>query len=151
MIRGLVISQSFDSISVDASNVTIAGNFVGTQADGTSPMPNGNFGGINLLFSNAIVGGAGAGEPNTIAFNNGPGIWARLNANSNALVRNVIYANTMQGITLQDAFPAIPLPNDAGDVDTAPGSQASRSYRIEFYANAACGSTGYGQGQTAGT
>jgi hypothetical protein len=66
------------------------------------------------------------------------------------------------------------LPNDAGDADAVPGnrgqnypvlnvpvisagsatisgtlnSQASRSYRIEFFANAACGSTGFGQGQT---
>ena len=163
-----------DTLNVTPNTLVIRGNLIGTQADGTSPLPNGNFGGINLRISNATVGGSGAGEPNTIAFNNGPGIWIRLNSNSNPLVQNVIYGNTLQGITLQDAVPGIPLPNDAGDADTVPGnrgqnypvlnvpviaagnatisgtlnSQASRSYRIEFYANAACGTTGFGQGQT---
>ena len=163
-----------DTLNVTPNTLIIRGNLIGTQADGTSALPNGNFGGINLRISNAAVGGSGAGEPNTIAFNNGPGIWTRLNSNSNPLVQNVIYGNTLQGITLQDAVPGIPLPNDAGDADTVPGnrgqnypvlnvpviaagnatisgtlnSQASRSYRIEFYANAACGTTGFGQGQT---
>ena len=163
-----------DTLNVTPNTLVIRGNLIGTQADGTSALPNGNFGGINLRISNATVGGSGAGEPNTIAFNNGPGIWIRLNSNSNPLVQNVIYGNTLQGITLQDAVPGIPLPNDAGDADTVPGnrgqnypvlnvpviaagnatisgtlnSQASRSYRIEFYANAACGTTGFGQGQT---
>ena len=163
-----------DTLNVTPNTLVIRGNLIGTQADGASPLPNGNFGGINLRISNATVGGSGAGEPNTIAFNNGPGIWIRLNSNSNPLVQNVIYGNTQQGITLQDSVPGIPLPNDAGDADAVPGnrgqnypvlnvpvisagnatisgtfnSQASRSYRIEFYANATCGSTGFGQGQT---
>jgi parallel beta-helix repeat protein len=163
-----------DTLNVTPNTLVIRGNLIGTQADGTSPLPNGNFGGINLRISNATVGGSGAGEPNTIAFNNGPGIWIRLNSNSNPLIQNVIYGNTQQGITLQNSVPGTPLPNDAGDADAVPGnrgqnypvlnvpvisagsatisgtlnSQASRSYRIEFFANAACGSTGFGQGQT---
>ena len=163
-----------DTINVTPNTLVIRGNLIGTQANGTSPLPNGNFGGINLRISNATVGGTGAGEPNTIAFNNGPGVWIRLNSNSNPLIQNSIYANTLQGITLQDAVPAIPLPNDPLDADTVPGnrgqnkpvlnvpviappnatisgalsSQASKTYRIEFYANAACGPTGFGQGQT---
>jgi len=163
-----------DTLNVTPNTLIIRGNLIGTQADGTSPLPNGNFGGINLRISNATVGGSGPGQPNTIAFNNGPGIWIRLNSNSNPLVQNVIYANTLQGITLQDSVPGIPLANDPGDVDTVAGnrgqnypvlnlpviaagiatisgtfnSQASKQYRIEFFANAACGSTGFGQGQT---
>ena len=165
---------------LDTINVTpnfgmiIRGNLIGTQANGTSPLPNGNFGGINLNISNATVGGTAAGEPNVIAFNNGPGVWIRLNSNSNPLIQNSIYSNTLQGITLQQSTPGIPLPNDVLDADVVPGnrgqnypvlnvpviasgnatisgtlnSQPSKTYRIEFFANAACGPTGFGQGQT---
>ena len=165
---------------LDTTNVTpdfgviIRGNLIGTQANGTSPLPNGNFGGVNLNLSNATVGGAAAGQPNIIAFNNGAGVWIRINRNSNPITQNSIYSNTLQGITLQNSTPAIPLPNDALDADFVPGnrgqnypvlnapviasgnatisgtlsSQPSKTYRIEFFANAACGPTGFGQGQT---
>jgi len=165
---------------LDTINVTpnfgmiIRGNLIGTQANGTSPLPNGNFGGINLNISNATVGGTSAGQPNVIAFNNGPGVWVRLNQNSNPISQNSIYSNTLQGITLQQSTPGIPTPNDPGDADFVPGnrgqnypvlnvpviasgnatisgtlnSQPSKTYRIEFFANAACGPTGFGQGQT---
>lgn len=163
-----------DTLNVVPNTLIIRGNLIGTQANGTSALPNGNFGGINLRISNATVGGSGAGEPNTIAFNNGPGVWVRLNSNSNPIVQNAIHGNTLQGITLNASTPGIPVLNDPLDADTVPGnrgqnfpvlnlpviasgnatisgtlnSQASKSYRIEFYANAACGPTGYGQGQT---
>ena len=163
-----------DTLNVAPNTLIIRGNLIGTQANGTSALPNGNFGGINLRISNATVGGSGAGEPNTIAFNDGPGVWVRLNSNSNPIVQNAIYGNTLQGITLNASTPGIPVLNDPLDADTVPGnrgqnfpvlnlpviasgnatisgtlaSQASKSYRIEFYANAACGPTGYGQGQT---
>jgi len=165
---------------LDTLNVTpnfgmiIRGNLIGTQANGTSPLPNGNFGGINLNISNASVGGVGAGEPNVIAFNNGAGIWVRLNQNSNPIIQNSIYSNTVTGITLMQSSPGIPLPNDVLDADTVPGnrgqnypvlnvpviaagsatitgtlsSQPSKNYRIEFFANAVCGPTGFGEGQT---
>lgn len=152
----------------------IRGNLIGTQADGTSPLPNGNFGGILLNISNATVGGVAAGQPNTIAFNNGAGVWVRSNQSSNPITQNSIYSNTITGITLMQSSPGIPLPNDVLDADTVPGnhgqnypvlntpaisagsatitgtlnSQASKNYRIEFFANAVCGPTGYGEGQT---
>jgi hypothetical protein len=163
-----------DTINVTPNAIVIRGNLIGTQANGTSALPNGNFGGINLNVSNAIVGGSAPGQPNVIAFNNGPGVWIRLNSNGNPLVQNSIHSNTLQGITLQQSVPGIPLPNDVGDADTVPGnrgqnypvlnlpviasgnatisgalnSQPSKQYRIEFFANAACGTTGFGQGQT---
>ncbi len=163
-----------DTINVTPNTLVIQGNLIGTQANGTSPLPNGNFGGINLNISDAVIGGSGPGQPNVIAFNDGPGIWIRLNRNGNPIIQNSIHSNTLQGITLQDAVPGIPLPNDPGDADTVPGnrgqnypvlnlpviasgnatitgtlnSQPSKQYRIEFFANAVCGATGFGQGQT---
>jgi hypothetical protein len=177
VVNNLISGNSgggLDTINVTPNTLFIRGNLIGTQADGTSALPNGNFGGINLRVSNVTIGGSGAGQPNVIAFNDGPGIWIRLNRNSNPIIQNVIYGNTLQGITLQDSVPGVPLLNDPLDADAVAGnrgqnypvlnvpviaagnatitgslnSEASKSYRIEFFANAACGSTGFGQGQT---
>lgn len=163
-----------DTIDVSPHALVVRGNLIGTQANGTSPLPNGNFGGILLRLSNATVGGTAPGEANTIAFNTGAGIAVRPNANGNLFQQNSIHSNALLGIALQSTTPAVPLPNDAGDVDTVAGnrwqnypvldlpviaagsamisgtlnSQASKQYRIEFFASAACGLQGYGQGQT---
>ena len=163
-----------DTIGVTPNTMVVRGNLIGTQADGTSPLPNGNFGGILLRVSNVTIGGTAPGEPNTIAFNNGAGIILRINTNGNPIIANSIHSNTLLGIAMNESVPGVPIMNDAGDVDVVPGnrgqnypvlnlpviaagsatisgtlnSQASKQYRIEFYANAACGLQGYGQGQT---
>ena len=158
-----------------AGPMIIRGNLIGTQRDGTSPLPNGNFGGMHIEMSGALIGGAGAGEPNIIAFNNGPGVWIRaLNVQGNRISQNVIHSNFNLGITLSPNLPGTPTLNDAGDPDTVAGndgqnfpvitsavvasgnatvsgtlnSLASTQFRIEFFANTACHSSGYGQGQT---
>lgn len=163
-----------DTINVTPNAMVVQGNLIGTQANGTSPLPNGNFGGILLRVGNVTIGGTGPGQPNIIAFNNGAGVIVRINANGNPILQNSIYANVLQGISLNDSFPGIPVPNDVGDADTVPGnrgqnypvlslpviaagsatitgtlnSQPSKQYRIEFFANAVCGASGFGQGQT---
>ena len=66
-IRGLVISNRFDEISVVANNVTIAGNFIGTDASGTV----GKRGTIGIVAesaaSNLTVGGPAAADRNLIS------------------------------------------------------------------------------------
>ena len=66
-IRGLVINNRFDEISVVANNVTIAGNFIGTDASGTL----GKRGTIGIVAqstaSNLTVGGPAAADRNLIS------------------------------------------------------------------------------------
>jgi len=66
-IRGLVINNHFDEISVIANNVTIAGNFIGTDASGT--LGKGGTIGIvaELTASNLTVGGPAAADRNLIS------------------------------------------------------------------------------------
>jgi len=53
----------------DASNNEVKGNYIGTNADGTAPLPNAT--GIHILGGqNNIIGGAEAGEGNLISGNN---------------------------------------------------------------------------------
>jgi Bacterial Ig-like domain (group 3) len=66
-IRGLVINNQFDEISLSANNVTIAGNFIGTNASGTL----GKRGTIGIVAqstaSNLTVGGPAAADRNLIS------------------------------------------------------------------------------------
>lgn len=66
-IRGLVINNRFDEISVQANNVTIAGNFIGTDASGTV----GKRGTMGIVAqstaSNLTVGGPAAADRNLIS------------------------------------------------------------------------------------
>jgi hypothetical protein len=68
------------------SNCTIAGNFIGTDRAGTSPLPNGD--GVDIAFSTeTVVGGATQGSRNIISGNTGTGIssystlWSQLQGN----------------------------------------------------------------------
>ena len=66
-IRGLVINNRFDEISVVANNVTIAGNFIGTDPSGTV----GKHGTIGIVVqstaSNLTVGGPAPADRNLIS------------------------------------------------------------------------------------
>ena len=81
-IRGLVINNmSSAGINVFANNVTIAGNFIGTDASGTVAMSNGDVG-INASNMNETIGGiagttpggACTGDCNLISGNTGAGL-----------------------------------------------------------------------------
>lgn len=165
-------------------NNVVLGNLIGTQRDGSSPLPNGDYGGIRIEGGNSTIGGAGVGEANVIANNVGFGV-AILNTSAlgssnvntrNRISRNSIYANGALGISLDDSF--FVLGNDAGDGDTWASDQvgndgqnypvitaatvsganatvsgtlnsiASSGFTLEFFANAVCDGSGYGQGQT---
>ena len=70
-IRGLVLNggNSADKITVNASNVTVAGNFIGTNPAGTAAVP-GSAGGFairQLLGSNNVIGGAAAADRNLLS------------------------------------------------------------------------------------
>jgi hypothetical protein len=104
-----------------------------------------------------------------IAFNGGQGGVVVRNGTGSAILGNSIYGNGGLGI---DLVPLGPNPNDPGDADTGPNelqnapmltaasttngtvkvdgtlsSHPNTTYLLEFFANAACDETGFGEGQ----
>jgi len=170
VIGNLVSGNLGGGIALFDNNI-VQGNLVGTQRDGTSPLPNGNFGGINLQGDGSTIGG-GAGQGNVIAFNVNSGIDSQTNISGNRITQNSIYSNTALGITLLHTN--TPLANDAGDADVVPGnhgqnypvitsvaiaagtatiagtinSNSGTSLHLEFFGNSACDPSGNGEGQT---
>jgi CSLREA domain-containing protein len=122
---GNVISgNNASGIVIEGNNVTgnlVQGNYIGTQADGNSPLGNQQHG---IFFedvgSNNTIGGAGVtpgtcdGPCNTIAFNGADGVSIADNT-GNAILGNAIFSNTDLGIDLgEDGI----TPNDPGDGDS---------------------------------
>ena len=124
-----VISGNFSSgIAIDnagASNNVIQGNFIGTDATGSLPLGNQNFGGVLITdgFSgpatNNLIGGTVDGAGNVIAFNQGNGVTLlsnqAFNNTGNGILSNSIFSNTLLGIDLGNNGVTA---NDVGDPDT---------------------------------
>jgi CSLREA domain-containing protein len=150
-----------------ASGNLVQGNLIGTQADGTSGLGNGQGVGFEGSPSNT-VGGTDPAASNAIAFNDvGIGIVGD-GAVENSLLGNEIFSNSSLGIDLgEDGV----TPNDAQDADTGPNnrqnfpnlaaltstsapvtgtlnSTPTSSFRVQFFASPECDSSGYGEGQT---
>ncbi|HEY1251433.1 MAG TPA: hypothetical protein VGH97_09605 [Thermoanaerobaculia bacterium] len=82
-IRGLVVNRSVDNVLVQATGVTIAGNFIGTNATGTAALPSagGGFGirSSNNVADNLTVGGPAAADRNLISGDTQGGVIAGTN------------------------------------------------------------------------
>ncbi len=154
-----VVSGNVSGIVLNGGDgAEILGNFVGVDAGGTLPLPNGFGITVNsTAVTDTRIGGTAAGEANVVAFNQ-TGIW---NLGTRTTIRgNSIHDNDALGI---DQDVAGPTPNDptegdasqnfplVGSVDIsalAPGSASVRvkgvlqtdpgSYTLDFYANPPC-------------
>jgi hypothetical protein len=153
----------------NASFNNVYRNFIGTKADGTSPLGNTQWGvAVNGGTQNHI----GSPDPtlvNTIAYNGLDGVTV-VGASRCPILLNSIFANGGLGIDLNDDGVSA---NDAGDADagannmqnypvltsvktgasatTVTGSlnsTPSATFRIEFFASPAGDPTGFGEGQT---
>ena len=99
------------------SGNTVQGNFIGVQADGNDPLPNGGdgivIGDLNALLHeprrnqvlNNLIGGTTPRAANIIAFNGGAGVQVGLTTGDtettgNSIVGNSIYSNGALGIDL---------------------------------------------------
>ncbi|MCI0345209.1 MAG: right-handed parallel beta-helix repeat-containing protein, partial [Chloroflexi bacterium] len=166
-----VISGNFDDgvvLIAGSDNAVIQGNYIGTDAAGAAALGNGDDG-INVVQSTSTtIGGTGAGAGNTIAFNAFDGVYVQTGAAGNSILGNSIHSNGglaidlgVNGVTANDPAPdadagANNLQNfpvllgaatDGGQV-TITGtlsSTASRTFRIEFFANTAADPSGYGE------
>ena len=169
--RNVVSANTNVGIYVSASSNTIQGNYIGVGANGSTALGNGDAG-IYLLggVSNTKIGGTTTAAGNVIANNTGDGITLASGASSgNSFLQNSIVNNGARGIDFNNDGVT---PNDVGDSDSGANglqnypvvstavtntlsttvtgtlnSNASTSYRIEFFSSAAGDSTGYGEGQ----
>ena len=84
-------------------NNRIQGNYVGTDATGTAPLPN-NTDGIYIfnVSNDNLIGGIAEGQANLIAFNGGDGVEVSggYGAKRNTITRNRIHSNAGKGIAL---------------------------------------------------
>jgi hypothetical protein len=159
----------------ETSNITIQGNFIGTDATGKKPIPNG-WGIILSPGNNDVIAG------NTIAFNNGAGVSVQAGT-GNRIEGNSIYANggyngrlgidlNQDGVGTNAAndaanhvgannlmnFPALTAAFNSGTGATISGTLSTgtangqpflpnATITLDFYANTTPDPTGYGQGQ----
>lgn len=130
---GNVISGNDAGIIVlePSTNNQIIGNFIGTQADGSSPLGNTSFGVlVDAPVTNTLIGGTEPGAGNVIAFNGSFGGVYVTDTSSVGILGNRIFANGGLGIDL-DPTPLVDVtidipdgvtPNDLGDADTGPNT-----------------------------
>lgn len=160
------------NIPSGADNHLIAGNLIGVQADGFSPLGNllhGIY--FNLSTAGHIIGGSGQSQANRIAHNGGDGISTSTATSilGNRIQGNHIFENAGLGIDLSNNGTT---PNDAGDVDVGPNnlqnypalnaaaasganviitgtlnSAASTIFTLDFYSSGVCDPSGNGEGQ----
>ncbi len=157
----LISGNGGAAIVISGIGNVVQGNFLGTDAGGTRPIPNGS--GVRLGdAAGTIVGGTGEGEGNLIAFSVASGV-AVLLGQDNSIRGNSIHSNGTLAIDLVENGPREgPTANDEGDEDEGsnhlqnfpliasaePVSGGLRIqgtlrvgpgiYKLDFYADSAC-------------
>lgn len=171
--RNVISGNAVANIAITDNNTKdnlVQGNFIGTQADGTTPLGGGR--GVYIYFnaSNNTIGGTAVGAGNVIAFNADKGVGIDSNAgNGNAVLGNSIFSNgnlgidlKLDGVTTNDSCDADTGPNNLQNfpiiTSVTPGATdttisgtlngtASTQFRIEFFASPSCDAAGNGEGK----
>ncbi|HJT30908.1 MAG TPA: Calx-beta domain-containing protein, partial [Pirellulales bacterium] len=153
----------------DANRNHLTNNFIGTQADGVTPLGNGGPGVlIGAGASDNSIGLDPAVNGNTIAFNVGAGVEV-LQGDRNSIEGNSIFANRALGIDLGgdgvtpnhagsasgpnelQNFPVLDSAASYGGRTFITGTLTSlpdANYTLDFYDGPSADASGYGQGQT---
>jgi hypothetical protein len=120
--QGNLISDNSDGIALyGASNNTILGNLIGTDASGTDPWPNRGAG----VFLQDGARGNVIGPNNVIAYHNDTGIDIRsADSTGNTFTRNSIHDNLPEGIRLTVETGGAPIPPVIFDFDLQAGIAA---------------------------
>ena len=144
----------------------IQGNFVGVGKDGVGALGN-NAHGIYLQNSeNNSIGGVLPSTRNVIAYNQKNGVFIESGV-GNLIRFNSIFSNSdlgidlgINGVTANDAgdadtgannlqnFPVLLSARSSGGITGTLSSSPNTVYTIDFFANTAANSTGYGEGRT---
>jgi hypothetical protein len=127
---GNVVAGSTPGISLGGTNHVVQGNFLGTDVTGTLDLGNDTTG-LSAFGSDHAVGGLGAGEANTIAFNGSiAGAGVSVSGQHVTIRGNRIYENrSASGMGLGiDLGPYDVLVNDPGDGDS--GANGFQNYPI---------------------
>jgi PKD repeat protein len=174
VIEDNLISGNLDIGLVVEAASTVIGNMIGTDASGQAPL--GNRIGVALRGApsqsgTSRVGGLGAGDANTIAFNEAQGVIVL--AGSSRIRGNSIHSNGGLGIDLGDDGVT---PNDASDGDSGPnglqnfpvlagitlledgllvsgrvsGTSSLALYSVDVFTAASCDPSGNGEGDVWG-
>ena len=172
--RNVIAGNSDDGIQLNSSvtNSLVQGNYIGVGADGVTVLGHDSDGvEIDSGSTNNTIGGTVAGSRNTIANNDGRGIYDTGATDSgNAFLRNVVHSNTDLGIDLAPSgttandlgdpdsgannlqnFPVITQVNTDGagfvQIDGSLNSVASTIYRVEFFTNTTQDGSGFGEAE----
>ncbi len=152
---------------------TVVGNTIGTDRTGSRAIPN-NGNGVFVNASGNQIGGTGAGQANTIAFNGSSGVQVGFSFFSQGIDANTIRGNSIfgnaglgidlggNGVTFNDPtdfdsgpnqfqnFPMIEAAYPSPGGTTIEGNLSSRpnsTFSIDFYLNDVPDPSGYGEGQ----
>ena len=164
-------------ISNTGTNIVIQGNYIGTAANGTDPIPNDD-GGISLANGPAsaavTIGGQLSGEGNIIAFNGGSGVSLDTNlaTPATAIRGNSIHSNASLGIdifangtlvnvnddcdpdggpNLRQNYPVLTSATNSATSTRVRGflnSAVGSIYKVDWYACPSCDMSGNGEGKT---
>jgi CSLREA domain-containing protein len=169
-----VISGNRPGISIEGATATgniIQGNYIGVDVTGSGPLGNR---GATIRFttgaSNNTVGGTEPGAGNIVANSAWVGIGLFPDAGTgNRILSNAIFDNSGMGIELNRDGVTL---NDEGDADTGPNelqnypeiqsavsygagavqatlnSTPNSTFTLDFFSNAECHETGFGEGRT---
>jgi hypothetical protein len=155
--RNIIAGNAGGGILVQSGGNTIAGNYIGVAADGTTPL--GNAGpGILIQGADNTIGGTAAADANLVNDNTGPGVQVDGgSASGNAILGNSTFNNGSPGILLTnggndtDPPPVLQYAFSTASATTVSGSLASvpnTLFRVEFFASPTQDSSGAGQGET---
>jgi hypothetical protein len=137
-----------------ATGNRVEGNLIGVNPAGTAAVPNGGGVVINNVSGNT-VGGTTAGAGNVIANNIPYGVQVN-NGSGNAVLSNSIFNNGNSGIGLlngangNQAAPVLTSAMNVAGTTTVTGtlnSTPGTNFTVQFFASAACDSSGSGEGQ----
>lgn len=130
-VRNVISGNLADGVAItgtDAAGNVVAGNYIGTNAGGGTPIPNERHGVYVEGASHNIIGGTDIGSANLIAYNGEHGIRLEFqNTIGNSIRLNRIYRNQGLGISL-NGDGSRPQFNDADDSDT--GANNLQNYPV---------------------